>query len=338
MICKIDYAEWRSQAIKALRCLLEAFDLQNEQDVNSGCGLKFTCSKPKPFSVLVYFKLRTGRSTCLVCENTPDEVLDRLRSLATHGRTMHSPAPRLDRETEGQDGIKEFEDGIRSVRLTKPMVKWPERIGTDESGKGDYFGPLVVAGVYLNAELEERLSGFGVKDSKDISDEGIIKTAPVIRELLGGRNFNIVKINPARYNELHSTNKNLNKILAWAHATAIENLLERLSCQYAIVDQFANQKCLQDALGTKGQAIEIFQTPKAERDTAVAAASVLAREAFLLGLGKLGRELGYELVKGASGKVDKLARRIADSLGSQALAKVAKLHFANTKKAGVDLA
>ncbi|MDR2300725.1 MAG: ribonuclease HIII [Deltaproteobacteria bacterium] len=211
------------------------------------------------------------------------------------------------------------------------------RIGTDESGKGDYFGPLVVAGVYVNQEIEEKLLALGLKDSKANSDSRNLALAKQIKEIVGPGHFYVVKINPSRYNQLYSKLKNLNDILAWAHATAIESLLAREICPFVIVDQFAKEELLKARLKKVGQAIEIFQTPRAERDVAVAAASILARESFLTSLEALGQPFGFKLLKGASNMVDLQIKEIGEKHGLEALEKLGKLHFKNTAKAGVVL-
>ncbi|MDR2366835.1 MAG: ribonuclease HIII [Deltaproteobacteria bacterium] len=220
----------------------------------------------------------------------------------------------------------------------KPIVVPKIRIGSDESGKGDYFGPLVVAGVYVNAELELRLSGLGVKDSKENSDNKNIALANEIKNVLGYRNFYVLRLNPGKYNQLYSRLNNLNDILAWGHVTVIENLLNRVECPYAIVDQFAEEGLIGRTLKAKGKDIEVFETPKGERDIAVAAASILAREAFLKTLAMLGMKYGLSLPKGSSHMVDRRIREIFDNYGPDALTGMAKVHFANTGKAGVVLA
>ena len=126
--------------------------------------------------------------------------------------------------------------------------------------------------------------------------------------------------------------KNLNHLLAWGHARALENLLSRQSSDYAVADQFGDKKCIESKLMEKGRTIHLVQTPKAERYIAVAAASILARDLFLARLEQLGNQYGVSLPKGASPAVDEAARTIVRQGGVQALRQVTKTHFKNTSR------
>jgi ribonuclease HIII len=204
-------------------------------------------------------------------------------------------------------------------------------IGVDESGKGDYFGPLVIAGVFVDAAIARHLQASGVMDSKRItSDARIFSLAQVIRTTPGIA-YEVVAISPERYNEMHASFGNLNKLLAWGHARVIENLLaKRPECPQAISDQFANPAVLQRALGERGKTIELIQRTKAESDPAVAAASILAREKFVNWLRENSQRLGLDLPKGASEGVKLAAKSLVARLGANALAGVAKMHFKTT--------
>ena len=205
-------------------------------------------------------------------------------------------------------------------------------IGTDESGKGDYFGPLVIAGVFLDPKVEKQLISAGVRDSKKISDARIFEYAKMIRSYLAPTQYSVVPIGPEKYNELYSKIGNLNKLLAWGHARVIENILSGISCDEAIADQFGDESFIQKALMSKGKKIKLIQMPKAEQFTAVAAASILARESFLIKLSELGKTFGIELLKGASPEVENTARQIVKKIGFGALSKLVKLHFKTTEK------
>lgn len=206
-------------------------------------------------------------------------------------------------------------------------------IGTDESGKGDYFGPLVIAGVWLDEYTCQRLAALGVRDSKTLTDKKCQELAAKIRELCQGK-YAEIEILPERYNsfynQLKNEGQNLNHLLAWGHARAMENLLAENDCLAAVADKFGNEKYIQSKLMAKGRTLQLIQTPKAERYTAVAAASILARDRFLFRLWKLGQQLGVELPKGASTKVVNTARNIVSQAGPQALEKAAKMHFKTT--------
>ncbi len=202
----------------------------------------------------------------------------------------------------------------------------PEKghIGTDESGKGDYFGPLVIAGVFIPDGQEAVLVELGVKDSKTISDGRVRELAEVIKK---GYKHSVVVIGPEKYNELYGKLRNLNRILAWGHSRAIENILEEVRCLQAVTDQFGDKTYVLNALMKKGKRIELIQKPKAEQDLAVAAASILARAEFLKRLYFLGQELGVELPKGSSPLAEEAALKLVHLQGIEILDKVAKKHF-----------
>ena len=204
-----------------------------------------------------------------------------------------------------------------------------ERIGIDESGKGDYFGPLVIAAVFVDSTTQGELRLMEVRDSKKLSDGRVLEMAPDITTIC---HHSIIAIGPQKYNELYAKIKNLNRLLAWGHAKALENLLERgITCERAISDQFGDERLILNALQEKGQKIVLEQRPKAESDLAVAAASILARAEFLIRLKRLSSEVGTTLPKGASPVVELAARMIIKKHGRDRLASVAKFHFKTTK-------
>jgi len=199
-------------------------------------------------------------------------------------------------------------------------------IGVDESGKGDYFGPLVVAACYVGPEHLAELEG--VKDSKKLTDKSALKLADQIKRYCP---HSVIAIGPAKYNELYEKFRNLNRLLAWGHARAIENVLEQHPADLVISDQFADPAGLKRQLFEKGKSIELRSVVRAESDIAVAAASVLARAEFLHRLKRLGAEAGMELPKGASQMVVDAAKRLVQKNGRNALNQVAKLHFKTTQ-------
>ena len=220
---------------------------------------------------------------------------------------------------------------LGEVRLGYEHVLDPtmleERIGVDESGKGDFFGPLVVAGVGVNRPAAENLMELGVRDSKLIkSDARILELARAIRSTAGCA-VNVVPIGPEAYNRLHARMRNVNDILGWGHARVIENLLLKGHWPKAISDQFGNKRIVQAALMERGQKIELVQRHRAESDLAVAAASIIARQEFVMRLGKLGKEYAAALPKGASEAVEAAAVELVRKHGADVLPHVAKTHF-----------
>ena len=205
----------------------------------------------------------------------------------------------------------------------------PGRIGSDESGKGDFFGPLVVAAFFMPEGQEGALRELGVKDSKRTSDARCREIAEALKKAYV---HSVVAVGPEKYNELYSKLRNLNKLLAWAHARVIENILERTRAGRVITDQFGDERFVRNALMKKGKTIELVQKVRAEEDMAVAAASILARAEFLSRLHFLGQDVGLELPKGASPAVEAAGRALVKRDGPDILIKVAKLHFKVTQK------
>jgi ribonuclease HIII len=210
----------------------------------------------------------------------------------------------------------------------KPVSTQESWIGLDESGKGDYFGPLVVAGVQVDPEISARLVAWGVKDSKRLTDKRILELEPKIREAC---RHAVVAIGPDRYNALYEKMRNLNKLLAWAHARTLENLLSETEAPRAIADQFGDERFIKNALMEKGRQIVLEQRPRAEEDPAVAAASILARAEFLKRLKRLSEEHQLDLPKGASDQVRAAAIKLVKERSVETLKKVAKWHFRTTK-------
>jgi len=231
---------------------------------------------------------------------------------------------------EGKDGIV-IEDFVNNsyIDFGFPII------GTDESGKGDYFGPLVSAGVYVDNEIEKKLTHLGIRDSKKLSDNRNIELALKIKQICKGK-FAIIEISPDKYNDLfeqfQKEKKNLNTLLAWGHAKAIEEILYNNECEKAISDQFADEKFILGKLQEKGKKIKLIQMHKAEQNIAVAAASILARARFLNKLSKLSNEYNIELPKGASDRVIKIGKVFINKNNQEELRRVAKIHFKITNK------
>lgn len=221
-------------------------------------------------------------------------------------------------------------DILGEAKLGYEEVLNPEmfapHFGIDESGKGDFFGPLVIAGVYVDRDIAKHFQDVGVADSKRItSDKRIRDLAAAIRKCRTPQT--VIVISPERYNALFQKIGNLNRLLAWGHARAIENLCElQPDCPRALSDKFADVRVLERALMGKGRAIQLDQRTKAESDFAVAAASILAREKFIDWLDDTGKRIGIKLPRGVSAAVKEAAKKIATG-GREALAAVAKMHF-----------
>jgi len=209
--------------------------------------------------------------------------------------------------------------------MSSKLVRW---IGSDEAGKGDYFGPLVIAGVLVDNTLVKSLEELGVKDSKRLSDNSVKELANKIKKMCL---CSVVTIGPTKYNELYNKIRNLNRLLAWGHSRAIENILDREECDYALADQFGDEKFIIAALMEKGKGIRVKQEIRAESDIGVAAASILARAEFVHRLATLSVKYGMDFPKGASPAVIETGKEFVRRYGKERLKEVAKIHFKTTK-------
>lgn len=248
-----------------------------------------------------------------------------------------------------------WDELMKSVRELLPSIECAERkseaqsenldestphIGTDEAGKGDYFGPLVSAAVFVDAELVDRLRALGVKDSKTLTDKRVRAIASAIRSMPNAQ-FYVTPINPPRFNQLYQQfrkeGKNLNTLLAWNHAMCVEQLIakqppsKRIKSGYVLVDQFADARYIKTSMEKKKISIDIAQRTKAEADIAVAAASILARDRFLEWLEKFSEKTGITLPKGASTAVIEAAKDLVRTWGPDTLRSIAKLNFKTTQ-------
>jgi ribonuclease HIII len=232
---------------------------------------------------------------------------------------------------------------LKEARLGYEATLNPElllpRLGVDESGKGDFFGPLCVAGAYVNESVVKAWKDSGIRDSKNISsDKRIRELAELIRKTPGCVTT-VVPIGNEAYNRLYAKMGSVNSMLAWGHARVIENLMG-LKHQMnpppvrAISDQFAYHKdTVAKALMPLGRSIELIQKHKAEEDLAVAAASILARHEFVTRLGSLEKQFQMPFPKGASAAVDAAAKEFISKHGAENLLKVAKTHFRTALRA-----
>lgn len=248
---------------------------------------------------------------------------------------VYEKGPKVLVQGKGVEEFVQFElepKILDEAKLGYEEVHSPEmfepHFGVDESGKGDFFGPLVIAGVYVDRGIARKLMDAGVQDSKRITSDARIRAlAEAIRKTSMGL-FEVVLIGPAKYNELYEKFGNLNKLLAWGHARVIENLLaKKPDCPRSLSDQFADARLIEQSVLRHGRKIEIQQRPRAESDIAVAAASILAREGFINWLERQGKKLGVRLERGVSPAVKATAEKVVQMKGPDSLRQVAKVHF-----------
>jgi ribonuclease HIII len=232
---------------------------------------------------------------------------------------------------------------LKEARLGYEAVLNPElllpRLGVDESGKGDFFGPLCVAGAYVNESVVKAWKDSGIRDSKNISSDNKIRELAELIRNTPGCVSTVVPIGNEAYNRLYVKMRSVNTMLAWGHARVIENLMQQKQKMNpapvrAISDQFASNKdTVAKALMPLGREIELIQKHRAEEDLAVAAASILARHEFVTRLGTMERQYEMALPRGASAAVDAAAKEFIAKFGPENLPKVAKMHFRTALRA-----
>lgn len=207
--------------------------------------------------------------------------------------------------------------------------KFITHIGTDESGKGDFFGPLVIAGVMVDENSAKIFKELGIKDSKTLTDKRMLEMMTQIQK---HAKFSVIAIGNAKYNELYKNFGNLNKLLAWGHAKVIENILEKNSCEYALSDKFGDESLIKNALQTRGRSIRLEQMVRAESDIAVAAASVLARATFVQKMKQMELAFGCDFPKGCNSIVKDAVAKFIEKHGKERLIEVCKTHFKTYKE------
>jgi ribonuclease HIII len=230
-------------------------------------------------------------------------------------------------------GVKEAEHIIETIESAKGFKNECELelplIGCDESGKGDYFGPLVCAAVYVDITMESALRAAGVRDCKKIPDSQIRLLASRVAALVQNK-YSVLILEPEQYNRMYknflSQKKRLNYLLAWAHGEALGKILQVVPCQRILIDKFADEEVILNSISPLKD-LEIYLYENAEQNIAVAAASVMARSAFLGSLEKLSSIYDIPFLKGSSSAVLNQTRQFLQHHDLDTLAKVAKLHF-----------
>lgn len=204
--------------------------------------------------------------------------------------------------------------------------KW---IGVDESGKGDFFGYLVIAGVIVSSDKLEILKDVNVRDSKKISDNRILFLSKIIKKNFP---YSVVSISPKKFNELYKDFKNINKIVAWGHSRVLKNLLKIESVDKIVIDKFTTKNYIESFLNNGQKSIEKVEVVRGESDIGVASASILAREGFILSLKGLSKKWNFDFPKGAGEEVDQAGIEFAKKYGIEDLSLVSKINFKNFKR------
>lgn len=297
------------------RFIRAGFTITADKAINYGRQLRVSAGEAS-----VTVNIYSGKKGITIVVGGSQSSLKEAVTALTQGQTPLCPAAGAEKRPApggrppGFEAVRDFDH------------KW---IGLDESGKGDFFGPLVIAAVLVDDQSAARLAAAGVKDSKALSDEKTRALAARIREDCAGKFVELAWM-PAEYNAIYGefcqAGKNLNHLLAFSHARALESLLEREPARFALADQFAHERFIQAELREKGRTITLVQMHKAERNVAVAAASILALDRFLASMAALAARYGIRFPKGAV-QVLPVAREFAARYGKDALPQVCKVHF-----------
>lgn len=246
---------------------------------------------------------------------------------------------------QGSGASREAKKFGDPVAKKKPVVKGdilPENLaalsvlGSDETGTGDYFGPITVAAVYVPANKIQLIQTLGAKDSKQMNDDIIRRIA---KDIMASCPYSLLILRNEKYNELQAKGYSQGKMKALLHNQALQNVLQKISPEepdYILIDQFAERGVYYNYLKHSKEIVSkrVLLATKAESlHISVAAASIIARYAFLVEMDKLSKTLGMNLQKGASSKVDEMAAKILKEQGEDTLRSISKWHFANTDKA-----
>ncbi|MER2077483.1 ribonuclease HIII [Psychrobacillus psychrotolerans] len=209
-------------------------------------------------------------------------------------------------------------------------------LGSDETGTGDYFGPITVAACFVSSEQVELVKALGVKDSKMLTDDIMRKMAP---DLMATLTHSVLVLKNEKYNDIQSRGSSQGKIKALMHNQALKHVLKKMDSEkpaYILIDQFAERGIYYNHIKTEKEIVRenvLFSTKAEQLHVSVAAASIIARYAFLKEMDRLTEIAGTTIPKGASAKVDEIAAKIYLKHGEEFLKSITKWHFANTGKA-----
>ena len=234
----------------------------------------------------------------------------------------------------GKVDVKNSANKERKEKLDyiNPKIYYASTIGSDEVGTGDYFGPIVVTATFVAKENIPFLEELGVKDSKKMTDDKILEVVPKIIKTIP---YESIILSNKEYNEKYNSDINMNKIKAILHNKALMTIKNKeQNYDYIVVDQFAEPYVYFNYLKTSSNVVRniTFMTKAEDKCLSVACASIISRYIFLKEFDKLSKNLGMNLLKGASDKVDEQGLTIVKKYGIDKLREIAKLNFKNTEK------
>jgi ribonuclease HIII len=307
--------------IQELLCKFKALNLDDLKLKTINYGKQFILLRQKDKAVLSIYNGKKGRK---IVWGGSESLLQTEAMNLVSGKTGIGQKYNVECGT-GEGKISLLED------LPGFDYLW---VGSDESGKGDFFGPLVVASVMVNKQIALELINIGVKDSKTLKDIKINELAGMIEKI--APNNIVLALKPEAYNlryqQLKEKKQNLNNLLANGHIAVLSKALEaNKQCRFALVDRFTVKNNIADLVQRNFPWVTIVQQPKAEADVAVAAASILARAKFVKVMDELSTFIGVELPKGGGKAATECAKNILLQHGEEKLAKLVKMHFANYK-------
>ena len=309
------------------------------KSINYGVQIVLTATGEKV--ILNIYNGKKGISLVWGGENSElrDRAIDLVHQIQLQNKKINDSGSRVVNDSPGGSASA----GTLRFSSSRPRFLLAEEpgfpgvwLGSDESGKGDYFGPLVVAAVCLDKKGGETLLDAGVKDCKALTDEKVLALGNVIQETALA--FSVLVMKPhiynMRYEQVQKEGGSLNTLLALGHVAALKQAWQKYPmCKWALVDQFARNNDIPEGVRAFAPDMKVLQRPRAEEDIAVASASVLARAAFLQALQQMGPEAGIgRIPKGGGEAATNAARRLVQKQGMDVLDRFVKLHFANTKK------
>ena len=310
---------------------IEGFVLAGEKDVNYGHQFVLANASDK-----VHLTVYNGKKGRRLVWTGSSEWTDFLQAaLAVSGREQQKRLQGHAAQAPGCDPA----DANSLCAVSAPASGRVQRsavwAGSDESGKGDFFGSLVVAAVVVDERAALNLQLRGVRDCKALGDKKILELEKII--VSEALDYSVLELKPRfynlRYKQIKEQGGNLNNLLGSGHINALSQVLERQPrCGAALIDQFMRSDVLLQALHERFPKVSVMQQPKAEANMAVAAASVLARARFLHSMAELSAQVQEQLPKGGGAQATAAAKRLAGRLGRDALRDYVKLHFANMKE------
>ena len=314
---KLTDKEFNDYLIKVHGIISEFLDITKEKDINYGHQFVIELAQAK-----LTLNIYNGKKGLTYVFSGDSALEKKVRELLGEGKPSSG----------SRDGFVDYGDGIAPAADADalPRGKWA---GSDESGKGDFFGPLVVSAVVVDDSTAAKLAAAGVKDCKLLSDKKILELEETIKANV--IDFSVLELKPKfynlRYKQVLDQGGKLNQLLGFGHVAALSQVLERnADCHAALIDQFTTSTVNVRELSKRFPQCIVKQQPKAESNLAVAAASVLARARFLRTMAELAQAAGEAaLPKGGGESATACARRLSAKLGKAELVNYVKLHFAN---------